>query len=652
MRAAGDVQGISSEQHSLVIHRFPEGFDFEDPGYFTDPFRYVPHPLVRMAASEVIARIDADPELQAAFSEGKMLGVLVCEDHQGCCNGKRAEHSPLFLLGELSWQQPRGGLCYIAAFSGNVNGRGCIEGFVPPIYDLTAPDGYFREREARISEINRRIEELQDSDRTMCLKRELEDAVRMRDMELAAMKEAMAQSKRRRAEVRAQCSDPETLDGLIRESQHEKAELRRLKQALNASVDAIMERIALFNDRIESLKKQRASMSEELQDWIFRQYIVHNFHGEESSIADIFAASALVPPGGTGECAAPKLLEHAFRNGLRPLAMGEFWYGKSPDSAVRSHGRFYPSCTSKCGPLLTFMLKGQNLTSDFHTGRVREEAKPIIVYEDDAILVVEKPSGMPSVPGLDGRTSLLELLSVTSNERNSFVTSSERSESRDLHPVHRLDMDTSGIMVFAKTPEAAVNLRKQFEEHSVRKTYMARVCSEGNSGGNTLRTVLPPWPQGEGPSDSWEGLSSGCSLRNFRTANAHGRIDLPLSADYDERPRQKVDFQQGKAAHTEYKVVSENSDGTADLLLHPFTGRTHQLRVHCAHHLGLGRPIVGDLLYGAYCVKDDSYEAADCLRTTSQEQKASRLYLHALNITFRHPVTCEPLTFTSDRLCY
>ena len=653
MRAAGYVQGISSEQHSLVIHRFPEGFVFEDPGYFTDPFRYVPHPLVRLAASEVIARIDADPELRAAFSEGKMLGVLVCEDCRGgCCNDSSPSRNKGECSARLPLQKPRGEICYIAAFSGNVNGRGCIEGFVPPIYDLTVPDGYFREREAEISEINRQIEELMDSDRKMCLEKELADAVRMRDMELDAMKESMADAKRRRAEVRAQCSDPEILDGLIRESQHEKAELRRLKQALEVAVKGISERIEQFNSRIESLKKQRASMSEELQDWIFRQYIVHNYHGEESSIADIFAASALVPPGGTGECAAPKLLEYAFRSGLRPLAMGEFWYGKSPDSAVRSHGRFYPSCTSKCGPLLTFMLEGLNLTSDFHTVRVREEAKPIIVYEDEAILVVEKPSGMPSVPGLDGRTSILELLSVTSNERNSFVTSSERSESRHLHPVHRLDMDTSGIMVFAKTPEAAVNLRKQFEEHSVRKTYMARVCSEGNSGGGTLWPVLPPWPQGEGPSDSWEGLSSGCPLRNFRTANAHGRIDLPLSADYDERPRQKVDFQQGKAAHTEYKVFSENPDGTADLLLYPLTGRTHQLRVHCAHHLGLGRPISGDLLYGAHCVNEDAHKTTDHPKDTPPDQKPSRLCLHALSIAFRHPVTSEPLTFTSDQLCY
>ena len=501
MRTAGYVQGISSEQHSLVIHRFPEGFVFEDPGYFTDPFRYVPHPLVRLAASEIIARIDADPELQAAFSEGKMLGVLVCEDSR------------------LPLQQPRGEICYIAAFSGNVNGRGCIEGFVPPIYDLTAPDGHFKKREAEISEINRQIEELMASDRKMCLEKELADAVRMRDMKLASMKESMADAKRRRAEIRAQCSDPEILDGLIRESQHEKAGLRRLKQALDVAVKGISERIEQFNSRIESLKKQRVSMSEELQDWIFRQYIVHNSHGEESSIADIFAASALVPPGGTGECAAPKLLEYAFRSRLRPLAMGEFWYGKSPDSAVRSHGRFYPSCTSKCGPLLTFMLEGQDLMSGLYIDRIRETEKPIIVFEDDTILVVEKPSGMPSVPGLDGRTSLLELLSVTSSEQSSFVTSSERSESRHLHPVHRLDMDTSGIMVFAKTPEAAVNLRKQFEEHSVIKTYMARVCSEGNSGGGTLRTVLPPWPQGEGPTTKeWEGSFSSPQLHQTATS--------------------------------------------------------------------------------------------------------------------------------------
>ena len=449
-----------------------------------------------------------------------------------------------------------------------------------------------------------------------------------------------------REEIRSSCTDPTILEKLILESQHEKAEFRRLKQALNAVVDGLMEQIALFNDRIETLKKQRAAMSDELQDWIFRQYVVHNALGDKSSIAEIFADQGIVPPGGTGECAAPKLLEYAYCNGLTPIAMGEFWYGKSPQTAVRTHGHFYPSCTSKCGPLLRFMLEGQDLTSGLYIDRIRETEKPIIVFEDDAIVVVEKPSGMPSVPGLDGRTSLLELLSATSSERCSPVTSSERqhhtvmsserSESRHLHPVHRLDMDTSGIMVFAKTPEAAVHLRRQFEEHSVRKTYMARVSGapsqSAEASGTTPPTSWVPPPAARGVARSQKPPQTGTSRS--------GHIELPLSADYDERPRQKVDFKQGKATHTEYRIVSENPDGTADLLLYPHTGRTHQLRVHCAHTLGLGRPILGDLLYGAHCVKDNSYQAA------------SRLCLHALSITFRHPVTSEPLTFTSEQFRY
>lgn len=569
-----------------MIHAFPEDFVFEQPAEFTDPFRYIPHPAVIEAARMVIARIDADDSLTGAFSEGKMLGVLVCKEG------------------------------FIAAFSGNIDGRGTIEGFVPPIYDLTAPDGHFKKREAEISELNRQIEELMTSDRRLHLERELANAEQCRETELEAIKEQMSVSKRKREKIRSSCTDPGILERLILESQHEKAEFRRLKQGLNAGIDTIREQIVLLNEVTESLKKQRAVMSDQLQDWIFRQYIVHNEKGQQCSIAEIFAGQGLVPPGGTGECAAPKLLEYAYRNGLKPLAMGEFWYGKSPRTAVRTHGHFYPSCTSKCGPLLDYMLKGQDLTSGFHVDRYCEAAKPIIVYEDEDILVAEKPSGMPSVPGLDGRTSLLELLSVTSREQR---------ESRQLHPVHRLDMDTSGIMLFAKTPEAAVNLRKQFEEHSVQKTYMARVRAHGINLPHTM----------------------GHSAKELCRS-----IDLPLSADYDERPRQKVDFKQGKPAHTEYRIISENSDGTADLLLFPYTGRTHQLRVHCAHTLGLGSPIVGDLLYGAHSIYDSSHEASDHHRAISQGQKASRLCLHALSITFRHPLTGERQTFTSRQLCY
>lgn len=563
-----------------MIHHLPEDFVFEEPSHFTDPFRYVPHPAVKEAARLVIERIQSDKALDADFSEGKMLGVLVCRSSN-----------------EAEGSAPS----YIAAFSGSVGGRSVIEGFVPPIYDLLNPDGEFKRREAEISEINRQIQSLQDSDRLMCLERELADVMHGREVELTAMKEVMALSKARREEIRTNCTDTFVLESLVRESQHEKAEYRRLKLALDAAVKNVSERINEFLSSIGSLKRQRAAMSEKLQDWIFRQYIVHNALGESSSIANIFSTSGVVAPGGTGECAAPKLLEYAYRNGLKPLAMGEFWYGRPSETAVRTHGRFYPSCTSKCGPLLSYMMRGASTLSTCHpidNQTVEPETQtPVIIYEDEAILVAEKPSGMPSVPGLDGRKSLMEWL----------------GESRNIHSVHRLDMDTSGVMIFAKNAEAAVNLRHQFEEHTIRKTYMARVLAEGR-------------------------LQHKAAMKEKT-----GVIDLPLSADYDERPRQKVDFKQGKTAHTEYRIVDgiladNNFPGTIDLLLYPHTGRTHQLRVHCAHSLGLGSPILGDLLYGAH--------------STSPAKQPGRLCLHALSITFTHPLTGAEQTFTSNKLCY
>jgi tRNA pseudouridine32 synthase/23S rRNA pseudouridine746 synthase len=258
---------------------------------------------------------------------------------------------------------------------------------------------------------------------------------------------------------------------------------------------------------------------------------------------------------------------------------------------------------------------------------------------------------MPSVPGLDGRISLQEILTSGMAGRND-------SSPGTIHAVHRLDMDTSGVMVFAKSAEAAVNLRRQFEDHSVRKTYMAKVSPDTDipSGKRLGETVLPPWPQGvvsdqqtalwafaASRCQQWEGLSQPTVSQTGSSKTGKGTIDLPLSPDYDERPRQKIDFRQGKPAYTEYEIIRNHEDGTADLLLYPHTGRTHQLRVHCAHHLGLGRPIVGDLLYGGYSVFDNK---------ASEPAHPARLCLHALSITFRHPLTAEEITFTSDKLSY
>ena len=516
---------------------------------FTNPFRYTPHPLVRKAAQEVIDSLTQaseegilPPEVIKGFSEGKMLGVLVYRDREGN-------------IGHLN------------GFSGSVGGVSTIEGFVPPIFDLTEPEGYYREKEAEISALTTKIREFS-----------LSDAETIKSSILQEMEMEIHELKLRKKQART-----------IAECQFANGEIKRAKDRWKAKIAAADETINQKKHELDSLKKLRASMSDELQRWIFEQYIVYNAAGESASILEVFLQKGLTPPGGTGDCAAPKLLNHAFKNGLTPIAMGEFWYGESPTTAVRTHGHFYPSCTSKCLPLLSFMLKGLSPGG--------------LVYEDNGIIAVSKKSGVPSVPGLDGQKSLQEMVG--------------ESLGMEVHAVHRLDMDTSGIILFAKTEEAAINLRKQFEEHTVSKTYKARLC----------------------PADTHTYASQTLRLN----VGDMGEIVLPLSADYDERPRQKVDAAQGKPALTHYEVIGINKDGTTDILFHPHTGRTHQLRVHSAHLLGLGRPILGDLLYGGN---------GNASQDSESKNVPSRLHLHAYSITFRHPSTGSLLTLTTEINCY
>lgn len=552
-------------------HGFSEGF--------TDPFRYAPHPLVRKAAEIVMERVKGmDENTRTGFEEGKMLGVLVVG-------------VPAGISDFTDWLDEERRIGFIAGFSGSVSGSSHIEGFVPPVFDLMDPNGYYKQQEKKITELNDVIIELQNASEFYDYKKMLWLAEGERESELMTMRERMAESKKDRDIRRAEGCDPETL---IRESQHEKAEFKRLKVAWDKKLEQIKDELAGFQQIIDENKQMRASMSDALQEWLFNSYKVHNFLGEESSILEIFASQGLTPPGGTGECAAPKLLEHAYKMGLKPLAMGEFWYGTSPDTAVRTHGHFYPSCTSKCGPLLGFMLKGLEI-DDVGTADIPE---PVIIYEDESIIAVSKPSGMPSVPGLDNRESVLDWLNTKH---------SNTSEPTTYEAVHRLDMDTSGIMIFAKNSEAAVNLRKQFEEHTVSKTYKARL-----SAADTL------------------------CFRILKKGDK-GRIELSLGPDYDERPRQKADTAHGKPAVTEYEVVKSYPDGTTDIIFHPVTGRTHQLRVHSAHASGLCRPILGDLLYGGYSI-------------SSHGEK--RLHLHALSITLKHPTSDETINFTSDTFLY
>ena len=585
----------------MTIHN-PDTYGFTKG--FTDPFRYAPHPLVRKAAEVVMKRVHGmDESIRSGFEDGKMLGVLVVGVPAGISDFR-------------DWLDEERRIGFIAGFSGSVAGLSHIEGFVPPIFDLMDPNGHYKQEEEKITALNDVIIELKNASEFYDYKKMLWQAEAEREAELMDMRERMAASKKDRARRRAEGCDPEIL---IRESQHEKAELKRLKVSFDKRLEEIKAELADFKNEIEKRKQLRASMSDALQQWLFSSYIVHNFLGEEVSISEIFTSQGLTPPGGTGECAAPKLLEHAYSCGLTPLAMGEFWYGRPSETAVRVHGHFYPSCTSKCGPLLKFMMKGNHIGACAFPG---SGPVPEVIFEDDWIAVVVKPAGMPSVPGLDGRLSVLEWLN--SDEKRSVFQ----------HPViyeavHRLDMDTSGIMVFARTPEAAVCLRRQFEMHTVSKTYMARLSAPDPSAGNHLE------------------------------AGDEDVVRLSIGPDYDERPRQKADPAHGKDAVTEYEVEAIHPDGSADVLFHPVTGRTHQLRVHSAHTLGLGRPILGDLLYGGYSIYSgqsawqEAEQASDIdSRCIMHASEARRLHLHAFSITFRHPSSGEELCFSSRVHCY
>lgn len=331
-------------------------------------------------------------------------------------------------------------------------------------------------------------------------------------------------------------------------------------------------------ERAISAKGGDKQMSQELQLWLFHQYRMLNAKGETKDLVDIwqdYHCSPRIrnryplPPGGTGDCCAPKLLQYAFSHGLRPVCMAEFWWGPSPKSEIRHHGQFYPACRGKCKPILTWMLQGLDVDPNpEETGASHLTIE--VIYEDDVLAVINKPSGLLSVPG---RTEDYSVATIAIERWPGSL------------PVHRLDMGTSGLMVIAKTKEAYVSLQEQFVKRTVKKRYIALV----------------------------EGI----------VKEPKGRITLPLIFDPMNRPRQMVDYQRGKSAVTEYEVLDAR-DGRTLLALYPHTGRTHQLRMHCAHPDGLGCPIVGDELYG---------------------HKAERLCLHCDQIEFAHPVTGERMSF-------
>lgn len=539
------------EKNTTPFHPFiPDADASELPRLFTCPFHYEPHPLSIRAAEEVRRHLTLRTDWKAELDKGKMFGVLVV--------------------------QKEGRTGFLAAYSGILCGRNDHDFFVPPVFDLLQPDGFFKTEEAQISQINHRIEALEHSDMRASLLQQADDRKAAGEQALKEARDALKEAKRQRDLLRASDHNDFTEEQLTRESRFLKAEYKRLEKQWKAKLEEVETALKRSDEEIEALKTERKRRSILLQNRLFAQFRMLNARGEEKDLWHIFREHGRpVPPSGAGECAAPKLLQYAYRHGYRPLAMAEFWWGASPEAEIRKHGYYYPACKSKCEPILGHMLQGLDVEPNAHEDSKHLDHDPELVYEDEWMVAVNKPAGMLSVPGKGDAPS------VWSWARAHFP------EATGPLLVHRLDMDTSGVLLIAKDPETHRQLQQLFETRHIKKRYIA--------------------------------------LLDGTVTDDEGIVRLPLCPNPDDRPRQMVSTAYGKAAVTRFEVLSR-SHGQTRVAFYPFTGRTHQLRVHAAHPEGLDTPIVGDNLYG---------------------RRASRLFLHAETVTFRHFKTGRWVSITA-----
>ena len=527
-----------------MFHSFQTSIaGIELPRLFTYPFHYTPHPLCVMAAGEVQAYINKQTRWKEELDKGKMFGVLIVRTSNGQTG-------------------------YLAAFSGNLCGSNSHSFFVPPVYDLLKPDGFFKIEEEQISAINHQIGQLQNCDRYLELQQKMERETASSQQALSEARKVLKAAKEKREQRRLHRPNENEQAAMIRESQYQKAEFKRLERYWKEQISEIKTELESFSSQIEALKAERRNRSAALQQKLFQQFNFLNAKGETKNLCAIFEETVQqIPPAGAGECAAPKLLQYAYLSGLSPIAMAEFWWGESPKTEIRHHGYYYPSCRGKCEPILRHMLQGLNVEPAPSERYSLSQNMPEILFEDQWLLVLHKPEGVLSVPGKSEEQSIYSLLRARYPEATGQLV------------VHRLDMATSGLLLAAKTQEVHRHLQAQFENRSIKKRYIA-----------LLDGILP---------------------------EEEGVIDLPICPDYLDRPRQMVNEELGKTAITRYQVM-DRKNGQTRIAFFPLTGRTHQLRVHAAHPLGLNCPIVGDELYG---------------------RKAERLYLHAEYLEFIHPVS-------------
>ena len=470
-------------------------------------------------------------ELPRTAREGKMFGVLVARTH---------DDREVILR----------------AFSGMLDGAWHVDGFVPPVFDDHARDAVWPAGERELATLAGELAGLDAAPHAALAA--LDEAQRRELEELRARHRASRDA--RHAERPA--ADAETLRALEQASRADGAEKRRMTDAHRTAREPLARAAAAIDDRRRAIEAQRAARSRFYLHALFDTYQLSNARGEVRSLRSMFAPAE--PPGGAGDCAAPKLLAHAYRERLQPIALAEFWWGPPPPTGGRHHGSYYPACRGKCEPILVHMLDGLDAEPAPVFERAIDPSAPSVVFEDDWLVIVEKPAGLLSVPGKSQRDSVETRLVARYGEA---------------HLVHRLDLDASGLLLVAKYRETHAALQKLFACREIDKRYAAWL--DGLA-----------WPES-------------------------GVVDLPLRVDLDDRPRQIYDPLHGKAASTEWRVV-ERREGKTRVVLTPRTGRAHQLRVHAAHPLGIGVPIVGDPLYG---------------------RAAERLLLHAESLSFVHPHT-------------
>ena len=553
---------FTSFLHPLDSYSLPERFTF--------PFYYEPHPLCELAANQLQGHLISQTEWQHNFgleesndkAIGKMFGVLLV-------------------------RHPSGEVGFLSAFSGKVADSNHLPHFVPPVFDMLEDDGFFKTELAEITEINTVIKQKQANPLLTDLTFELQKKMVLSKEKLEAQRQLMIDGRKSRKEQRAE-AERKVKDGsqevleqlkiqLGKESVQEKNTLRDLKIFWDEKIHHIQHQLDVLTSELSNFKTARKNLSNGLQKKLFQQYKFLNTYGVVKDLNDIFKETPNhIPPAGSGECAAPKLLQYAFAHGFTPLALAEFWWGIAPKSEIRQHKKFYASCQSKCLPILGHMLDGIDMDENPLLINPAEGKDIEMIYEDEFMLIINKPADFLSVPGKNIHDSVYSRIKQRyPNATGGLI-------------VHRLDMATSGLMVLGLTSKAHKRLQKQFINRTVEKRYTALI----------------------------DGV-----LKEDK-----GTVTLPLRGDLYDRPRQLVCFEHGKTADTTYQVIERKGNKTK-VYLYPKTGRTHQLRVHCAHHLGLNMPIVGDDLYG---------------------KKAERLHLHAGYLALSHPMTKEAMTFNVE----